>query len=186
MAYYPTYTGTSVSIENALNSMGIKGDYANRKRIAQANGISDYSGTSAQNTQLLDLLKHGLLINPDSTAQTEQTPQNTALVPTQPTENEQLTENTNFLKKLFMNLTDKQKKALKIGAIAVGVGLIGYGAYKATKKSSAKALPAGNNGDVKGLGCVSRREKSKKALNGTSKQKGGKRKSTKKGKVKLV
>jgi N-acetylmuramoyl-L-alanine amidase len=64
--YYPKYTGTSTSIVSALKSLGIDGGFANRKKIAVANGIVKssvlYLGTSAQNTTMLKLLKMGKLI----------------------------------------------------------------------------------------------------------------------------
>ena len=60
--YYPKYTGKSTSIVTALNSLGIVSAMANRKKIAAANGITNYTGTAAQNTQLLSLLKAGRLI----------------------------------------------------------------------------------------------------------------------------
>lgn len=59
--YYPTYAGTSSSIATALKSLGVDSSYDNRAKIAAANGISGYSGTAAQNTQMLSLLKQGKL-----------------------------------------------------------------------------------------------------------------------------
>ena len=60
--YYPKYTGTSNSISDALKSLGINNSKANRTVIASKNGISNYKGTSAQNIQLLTLLKQGKLL----------------------------------------------------------------------------------------------------------------------------
>ena len=62
--YYPRYSGTTGSIVTALNSLKISSTFANRTKIAKANGIKDYSGTAAQNTKLLNLLKQGKLIKP--------------------------------------------------------------------------------------------------------------------------
>lgn len=62
--YYPRYNGTTVSIVTALNSLKIGSSFANRKKIAKANEIKLYVGTSAQNTRLLNLLKKGKLIKP--------------------------------------------------------------------------------------------------------------------------
>ena len=62
--YYARYFGSSGSIVTALNSLGIGSSFDNRKKIAKANGISNYSGTAAQNIQLLNLLKQGKLIKP--------------------------------------------------------------------------------------------------------------------------
>ena len=60
--YYPKYTGKTVSIVNALSSLGYKSDFNYRKKIANANGIKIYLGTASQNTKLLNLLKNGKLI----------------------------------------------------------------------------------------------------------------------------
>ena len=60
--YYPKYTGKTVSIVNALSSLGYKSDFNYRKKIANANGIKIYLRTASQNTKLLNLLKNGKLI----------------------------------------------------------------------------------------------------------------------------
>ena len=60
-SYYKKYTGSSVSIVDALKAIGVDSSMNNRKKIAKANGISNYSGTASQNTQLLNLLKQGKL-----------------------------------------------------------------------------------------------------------------------------
>lgn len=60
--YYPKYEGTSNSISDALKSLGIDNSKANRTAIANKNGIPNYKGTSAQNIQLLTLLKQGKLL----------------------------------------------------------------------------------------------------------------------------
>lgn len=60
--YYPKYTGTSNSISDALKSLGIDNSKANRTAIASKNSIPNYKGTSAQNIQLLTLLKQGKLL----------------------------------------------------------------------------------------------------------------------------
>lgn len=62
--YYPIYTGTSTSIVDALVSLKINASKENRKKIAAANGIRDYTGTANQNLFLLNLLKKGLLKRP--------------------------------------------------------------------------------------------------------------------------
>ena len=56
----PTYTG--VSIVTALNEIGVNSSYENRKEIAIRNGITNYTGTAEQNTELLNKLKNGILI----------------------------------------------------------------------------------------------------------------------------
>lgn len=60
--YYPKYTGSSVSIVDALFSLKIDYSYNHRKQIAKANGITGYIGTPRQNTKMLELLKKGKLI----------------------------------------------------------------------------------------------------------------------------
>lgn len=60
--YYKKYTGTSGSIVNVCKSLGIDSSFSHRKKIAVANGITNYSGTAAQNTSLVRLAKEGKLI----------------------------------------------------------------------------------------------------------------------------
>ena len=67
-SYYPACSSGQTSIVNALKSIGVDFSYSFRKTIAQANGISSYSGTAAQNTQLLKLLKAGRLVKPGAQA----------------------------------------------------------------------------------------------------------------------
>jgi hypothetical protein len=62
--YFKKYTGSSGSIVNALKAIGADSSYSYRKKIAQANGISNYSGTASQNTTLLKKLKNGTLKKP--------------------------------------------------------------------------------------------------------------------------
>lgn len=59
--YYPKYNGTTNSIVDALKSLKIDSSFAYRKRIAQANEITSYTGTAKQNTTMLNLLKQGKL-----------------------------------------------------------------------------------------------------------------------------
>jgi N-acetylmuramoyl-L-alanine amidase len=58
---YPAYTGKKTTLTIALQSLGIEYSYAYRKKIAAVNGITRYSGTVAQNTQMYNLLVAGLL-----------------------------------------------------------------------------------------------------------------------------
>ena len=58
-AYYPVFD--NASIVDGLKSIGVDSSKANRAEIAEANGISNYTGTSAQNQQLLALAKQGKL-----------------------------------------------------------------------------------------------------------------------------
>ena len=71
-AYFPACAASCTTITEGLNAIGVDSSYANRKVIAAANGIADYSGTAAQNEQMLDLLKAGRLIDPDGTPETPQ------------------------------------------------------------------------------------------------------------------
>ena len=59
--YYKACDKKYVSIAIALNSIGVDGSFANRTKIAKSNGIKGYVGTATQNTQMLNLLKAGLL-----------------------------------------------------------------------------------------------------------------------------
>lgn len=62
---YPAYKGTSTSLDTILKAIGVpaqyRGNYTKRKPIAEANGISDYKGTSDQNIKLKNLAKQGKL-----------------------------------------------------------------------------------------------------------------------------
>ena len=64
--YYPKCGSQYNSIVDALNSIGVDSSFANRQKIAAANSISNYTGTPAQNTQMLNLLKQGKLKKPGS------------------------------------------------------------------------------------------------------------------------
>ena len=58
--YYKTdYKG--LSFVDGLKSIGVDSSFVNRKRIAAANGISNYKGTALQNIKLLNMLKKGTL-----------------------------------------------------------------------------------------------------------------------------
>jgi len=60
--YYPKYTGSTISIVDALKSVGVNSSYDNRANIARKNGIINYIGSASQNLRLLQLLKEGKLI----------------------------------------------------------------------------------------------------------------------------
>lgn len=65
--YYPKCDKKYVTIYSALTSIGVNGSYSFRRKIARANNIGGlgglaYTGTAQQNTQMLNLLKAGLLI----------------------------------------------------------------------------------------------------------------------------
>ena len=57
--YYPAFK--SNSIVDGLKGIGANSSFANRKKIAKANGISLYVGSTSQNTKLLSLAKSGKL-----------------------------------------------------------------------------------------------------------------------------
>ena len=63
--YYPACASKYTSIVDALNSIGVDSSMANRKKIAAANNITNYTGTAAQNTNMLSLLKAGKLVKPN-------------------------------------------------------------------------------------------------------------------------
>ena len=48
-----------------MNAIGVDNSYTYREKIAAANNISNYRGTPAQNTQMVNLLKQGRLIRPN-------------------------------------------------------------------------------------------------------------------------
>lgn len=64
--FFPPYTGSSPSIVAALNALNVDSSFSYRTQIAAVNGIADYSGSAAQNTSLLQLLKQGKLTKPGS------------------------------------------------------------------------------------------------------------------------
>ncbi|WP_152414394.1 DUF3597 family protein [Halalkalibacterium ligniniphilum] len=45
------------SIVDYLKSIGVNSSFANRQKLARQQGISNYKGTAAQNTQLLNKLR---------------------------------------------------------------------------------------------------------------------------------
>lgn len=58
-SYYKRFNSTS--IVDGLKSIGVNSTFANRKKIAKANGITNYSGTASQNEKLLSLARQGKL-----------------------------------------------------------------------------------------------------------------------------
>lgn len=65
VGFYPKYTGTSKQIDVVFKAIGVPakfiGNRMKRKPIAEANGISNYSGTASQNLFLIALAKEGKL-----------------------------------------------------------------------------------------------------------------------------
>lgn len=63
VSYYPKYNGSGTSLVSALASVGEKDTtFAHRKKIAIANGITNYIGGADQNIKLVNLLKAGKCI----------------------------------------------------------------------------------------------------------------------------
>ena len=60
--YYPACNSNEESIQDALSKIGVDSSKANRKKIAEINGITNYVGLEDENIQLLNLLKQGKLI----------------------------------------------------------------------------------------------------------------------------
>lgn len=56
---YPVLSINTTSLLVAMTSLGLKTDFSTRKKLANANDIKFYLGTSGQNQQLLKLLKEG-------------------------------------------------------------------------------------------------------------------------------
>ncbi len=54
------------SIVDYLNSIGVNASFSNRQKLAKQYGISNYSGTAAQNTQLLNKMRDGSAPKPAS------------------------------------------------------------------------------------------------------------------------
>ena len=63
-ACFPKYTGTSYSLADALNEMGIDNSRKNRQKIYAANFPDKYTFSAAQNTAVLIKLKEGTLKRP--------------------------------------------------------------------------------------------------------------------------
>ena len=72
----PTYTG--VSIVDYLKSTGGASDYNSRATLAAQNGITNYTGTADQNTQLLNTLKSAGSTSNTGTSSTTYTPAGTS------------------------------------------------------------------------------------------------------------
>ena len=72
--YYSSCDSSYTSLYPALESIGVYCDWTLHCQIAELNGITDFSGTVEQNTQLLDLLKAGKLLNPNYTGMDTEEP----------------------------------------------------------------------------------------------------------------
>jgi len=62
--YYPACDKSCTSIVAALKAINVDSSKENRAKIAEANGIKNYSGAYFENTKLLGLMKSGKLIMP--------------------------------------------------------------------------------------------------------------------------
>lgn len=60
--YYPSCSSDHLSIVDALLSVGEDSSFETRMKIAEINGISNYSSTAEQNIDMLSRLKEGTLI----------------------------------------------------------------------------------------------------------------------------
>ena len=60
--YYMKCSEKHKSIVDALNEIKVNSSFSNRQKIANANSITDYTGSSVQNSTMLKLLKQGKLI----------------------------------------------------------------------------------------------------------------------------
>ena len=66
-----SYTGSSLT--DFLSSSGQASSFADRAKIAAANGITNYTGTAAQNTQLLNTLRNSGTSSSSTTTPTPST-----------------------------------------------------------------------------------------------------------------
>lgn len=62
--YFPASAYTGSSLIDGLKAVGAEHSYTYRKEIAAANEITGYTGSAAQNSAMLKLLKAGKLIKP--------------------------------------------------------------------------------------------------------------------------
>lgn len=67
--YFPKYSGSGNSVVDMFNTWNIDSSFQNRSRVAAANNIQGYEGTSEQNLAMVALGRSGLLINPDAKAE---------------------------------------------------------------------------------------------------------------------
>ena len=65
-SYFPIPNYSGGSFVDALNSIGVNSGFDSREQIANANGISNYTGSADQNDTLLSLLMKGQLRQPGS------------------------------------------------------------------------------------------------------------------------
>ena len=63
-SYFRTNEKSFTSLVDSLNDINVDSSFNNRKKIAEKNGISNYSGTAQQNLGLLSKLNEGKLMKP--------------------------------------------------------------------------------------------------------------------------
>ena len=63
-SFFPKTKTVDSGLVDTLNSIKVDSSFSNRQRIATANKINNYTGTAAQNTQMLSLLNNGRLVRP--------------------------------------------------------------------------------------------------------------------------
>ena len=63
--YYDKYTGKAATLDDVLKAVGVptkyRGNWAKRKPLAMAQGISNYTGKSSQNLKIIALAREGKL-----------------------------------------------------------------------------------------------------------------------------
>ena len=64
ITYFKLSKGKSDSLGDDLEAVGVKSDFAYRKKISVKNKSSNYKGTPEQNEKMLVLLKKGKLVEP--------------------------------------------------------------------------------------------------------------------------
>lgn len=64
--YFPAPSNRNLGLVCSLNSISVNSSFGNRQTIARVNGFPNnvYTGTAAQNTALLNLLRNGRLVRP--------------------------------------------------------------------------------------------------------------------------
>ncbi|MDE5772354.1 MAG: hypothetical protein K2I06_12140 [Ruminococcus sp.] len=164
--YYPACSPELDSIIDALKSIGVNSDFSYRERIAAANNIQDYKGTSEQNILMLSLLKDGKLINPEYTKQvtettTSQTTTTATTIQTTTTTTATTADNSDSIKIVPDEITIKTGESVSLAVINCDnpenikwisnnslIAKVDNGVVTAISKGSAKIYAAYNNSYV--------------------------------------
>ena len=88
VGYYPACSSSCETLIEGLTEIGVDSSKENRALIAEANGITDYSYTAEQNTQMFNLLKEGKLIDPSYVPPTTEATEPTESTTTAPSSTE--------------------------------------------------------------------------------------------------